>query len=98
MQVIGGGTISADRCHKQSRWEQSDRLKQGTIVALATHRDLMSAVRAGLAYMTVAKAYGLPGMSQTPFCNDISITSNKNEKATLHLHSRWLTRRSELGS
>jgi hypothetical protein len=51
---------------------------KGTIVALATHHDLMSAVRAGLAYMTVNTAYGLPGMSQSLFCNDLSSTSNKN--------------------
>ncbi|KAH6688807.1 hypothetical protein BKA61DRAFT_585199 [Leptodontidium sp. MPI-SDFR-AT-0119] len=76
--VIGGGTISADRCHKQSRWEQSDRLKQGTIVALATHRDLMSAVRAGLAYMTVAKAYGLPAVGSLVGPNSVREFTSPN--------------------
>jgi len=36
--------FSTDRCHKQIRWEQSDRLKQGTMVALTTHRDLFNTI------------------------------------------------------
>jgi hypothetical protein len=93
VQVIGGDAVSTYRCHEQIRWEQSDRhLKQGTIVALTTHRDLMSAVRAGLAYLTVAIAYGLPGMSQSPSAMTYQqlLTRIKGKPSP--------TQRSELGS
>jgi helicase required for RNAi-mediated heterochromatin assembly 1 len=54
--------FSTDRCHKQIRWEQSDRLKQGTIVALTTHRDLFNTI----CKVAVVAARPLDGLKKDP--------------------------------
>jgi hypothetical protein len=54
--------FSTDRCDKQIRWSQSERLKQGTIVALTPHRDMFEKI----CKVAVVAARPLDGLEQDP--------------------------------
>lgn len=54
--------FSYERARKRIRWRQSDRLKQGTILVMSTHRDMFKRI----CKVVVVAARPLEGLEQNP--------------------------------